>query len=304
MEHLITMNDLSREEIFDLINLTDELKADYQKGIFNQPLKNKTLGMIFEQRSTRTRVSFEVAMFQLGGQALYLNADDLHLGSGESLFDTVAVLSRYIDGIMIRTPNHNDVEKLSEVSSIPVINGQTNLHHPCQVLGDLYTIYEQKGGFKDLKLAYIGDGNNVANSLLLGCAKVGLDITVACPIGYECSEKVVNAAKLEAEKNMSQVNITNSPIDAARNADIIYSSAWFLNKTADRDEKHRALKDYQVNGYLFSVANEDCIFMHSLPAFRGIEVSPDIVDGSQSIVFTQAENRLHVQKAILQTIMK
>lgn len=304
MEHLITMDDVSADEIKEIIKLAEKLKNEYKKGVSHYPLKSKTLGMLFERRSTRTRVSFEVGMFQLGGHALYLNANDLQLESGESLFDTVSVLGRYIDGIMIRTPNHHDVEKLANISSVPIINGQTNLHHPCQCLADLFTIYEQKGTFKGLKLVYLGDGNNIANSLLLGCAKVGIDIAIATPVGFECNEAIINRAKEEAEKNISEVKITNDITEAVRNADIVYTSAWFVNKMFERDEKLRSLREYQVNGYTFSIAKEDALFMHSLPAFRGMEVTPDIIDGPNSVILDQAENRLHVQKAIMQMMME
>lgn len=303
MEHLITIDDLSYNDIKTIIKHSEKLKKEYEIGDYHQPLKNKVLGMIFEKRSTRTRVSFEVGMFQLGGYALYLNAEDLHLGSGESLFDTVSILARYIDALMIRTHNHKDVEKLASISSIPVINGQTNIHHPCQALADLFTIYEQKGSFDNLKLAYIGDGNNIANSLLLACSKVGIDIAVATPLGFECSEAVINRAKSEAEKNETQVMITNNVSEAVRNADIVYTSAWFVNRAADRDEKLRSLKEYQVNGFTLSIAKEDCLFMHCLPAFRGMEATSDIIDGPQSIILDQSENRLHVQKAVLQLLL-
>ena len=304
MEHLISMDNLSGSDIKEIIKLSQKLKNEMRKEVCHQPLKNKTLGMIFEKRSTRTRVSFEVGMYQLGGYALYLNAEDLHLGSSESLFDTVNVLSRYIDIIMIRSNNHKDVEKLSKVSSIPVINGQTNLHHPCQALSDLFTIYEYKNSFNNLKLAYIGDGNNVAHSLLQGCAKIGIDICISTPIGFECNESIVNGAKKEAEKNMSEVRVTNSVEEAARNADIIYTSAWFANKASNRDEKLRALKEYQVNGYILSSAKDNCLFMHSLPAFRGMEATSEVIDGAQSIILDQSENRLHVQKALLQLLLE
>lgn len=303
MEHLITMDSLSGNDIKEIIKLSQKLKLEFQKGVVHQPLKNKVLGMIFERRSTRTRVSFEVGMFQLGGYALYLNADDLHLGSGESLFDTVSVLGQYIDILMIRTYNHKDVEKLATMSPIPVINGQTNIHHPCQALADLFTIYEHKGSFDNLKLAYVGDGNNIANSLLQACPKVGINISVATPLGFECSETVINRAKEDAEKNKCEVKITNSTEEAVRNADIVYTSAWFVNKAANRDEKLRALKEYQVNGYLLSIAKDDCLFMHSLPAFRGMEATSDVIDGSQSVVLNQTGNRLHVQKALLQMLL-
>lgn len=303
MEHLITVEDLSKDEILELIKLAKKYKTEKEQHVLHQPLKGKTLGMFFEKHSTRTRLTFDIAMNQLGGHSVHLNAEDLHVGSRDSFFDTINVLSRYIDVIMIRSNAHHDVEKLAEISSVPVINGQTNHHNPCQALADLFTIYEYKDSFENIKLAYVGDANNIANSLLLACAKVGINISIATPEGFECDQNVVNTAISFAKQNMSEVKVTNNISETVRNADVVYTSAWFANRYPDKEERIKVLKEYQVNGFLLSIAKDDCLFMHSLPAFRGMEVSPDILDGHQSIILDQSENKLYMQKAILQMIL-
>jgi len=260
--------------------------------------------MIFTKSSTRTRVSFEVGMYQLGGYPLFLSSNDIQLGRGETIYDTAQVLSRYLDGIMIRTFAHSDVEELATHGSIPIINGLTDLMHPCQILTDLFTIYEHKGELKGLKLAYVGDGNNIANSLLHGCAKVGMDISVASPKGYECDKNIVAEAQKDAEVSGSKIVLTEDPYVAVKDADVIYTDTWVsMGQEAEKEERIKIFMPYQVNSDLFSKAKEDAIFLHCLPAYRDYEVTSDIIDGSQSLVFDEAENRLHVQKAIMVKLM-
>jgi len=304
MKHLIDLNDLTCEEIESLFTLSEKLKKELKAGIKHHLLKGKTLGMIFSKSSTRTRVSFEVGMYQLGGYSLFLSSSDIQLGRGETIYDTAKVLSHYIDGIMIRTFNHADVLDLAKYGSIPVINGLTDLMHPCQILADLFTVYEKKGKLKGLKLAYIGDGNNVANSLLHGCAKTGVDIYVATPEGYGCDEIIIEQAKQAAKKSGSKVVITTDPEEAASNADVVYTDTWVsMGQEAEKEMRIKIFKPYQVNKELFSKAKEDAMFLHCLPAYRGMEVTEDIIDGPNSSVFEEAENRLHVQKAIMVTLM-
>lgn len=304
MKHFISLNDLSTEDIFQILKVGEKLKQENKKGIQHHVLAGKILGMIFTKSSTRTRVSFEVGMHQLGGSAIFLSANDIQLGRGESIYDTAKVLSRYLDGIMIRTFDHQDVVDLAKYGSIPVINGLTDLEHPCQILADLFTIYEYKGSLQGLKLTYVGDGNNVAHSLLQGCSKVGMDIAVATPEGYECDNEIISQAIKAAEKSGSSVLITNDAVEAVRDADVIYTDTWV--SMGQEDEKEKRLKifqPYQVNKELFSHAKNDAIFLHCLPAYRGFEVTSDIIDGPMSAVFDEAENRLHVQKAIMSILM-
>lgn len=304
MKHLIDLNDLSCEEIESLFTLAENLKRELKAGIKHHLLKGKTLGMIFSKSSTRTRVSFEVGIYQLGGYPMFLSSSDIQLGRGETIHDTAKVLSHYIDGIMIRTFNHTDVLDLARYGSIPVINGLTDLMHPCQILADLFTVYEKKGKLKGLKLAYIGDGNNVANSLLHGCAKTGVDIYVATPEGYGCNETIIEQAKQAAKESGSKVIITTDPEEAAADADVVYTDTWV--SMGQEDEKEMRIKifmPYQVNKKLFSKAKKDAMFLHCLPAYRGMEVTEDVIDGPNSNVFEEAENRLHVQKAIMATLM-
>lgn len=305
MKHLIDLNDVSSEEIEGLFTLAGKLKKQLKAGVEHHLLKGKTLGMIFSKSSTRTRVSFEVGMYQLGGCPLFLSSSDIQLGRGETIHDTAQVLSHYISGIMIRTFKHSDVQDLAKYGSIPVINGLTDLMHPCQILADLFTVYETKGKLEGLKLAYIGDGNNVANSLLHGCAKTGIDIYIATPKGYGCDGTIIEQAKLAAKKSGSKVVITNDPEEAAKNADVIYTDTWV--SMGQEDEKEMRVKifmPYQVNEKLFSKAKKDAMFLHCLPAYRGLEVTEAIIDGPNSNVFEEAENRLHIQKAIMATLMK
>ncbi len=304
MEHLLTLHDLSSEEIFQILKLARKLKRELKEGVLHPSLAGKTLGMIFTKSSTRTRVSFEVGMSQLGGQALFLSSNDIQLGRGETIYDTAKVLSRYLDGIMIRTFKQSDVEELAEFGSIPIINGLTDLVHPCQILADLQTIEEHKGRLEGIKLAYIGDGNNIAHSLLYGCTKVGMDVAIASPKAYSCNEEIVANAKDDAKKTGAKVLMTEDPIEAITNADVVYTDTWCsMGQDAQKEERIKAFGDYQVNKELFSHAKDDAIFLHCLPAYRGYEVTSDVIDGPNSVVFDEAENRLHAQKAVMQILM-
>jgi len=303
-KHLLSLKDYSADEIYQIISLALKLKSEYKKGIPHPLLKGKALGMIFAKSSTRTRVSFEIGIHQLGGYGLFLNSSDIQLGRGETIKDTAKVLSRYLDGIMIRTFDQEDVEDLAKYSSIPVINGLTDLFHPCQILADLMTIYEVKGKLKGLKLAYIGDGNNVAHSLLLGCSIVGMDISIACPAGYEPNEKIVELAQNNSLTSGSQVCITHDPSEAATEADIVYTDVWAsMGQEKEAQQRIKAFASYQVNAELFSLANDNAIFLHCLPAHRGEEVTEEVIDGPQSFIYHQAENRLHAQKAVMVLLM-
>jgi len=304
MKHLISINDLRLEEIEKIFSVAEKLKKELKGGIEHHLLKGKTLGMIFSKSSTRTRVSFEAGMYQLGGYSLFLNSNDIQIGRGEPIYDTAQVLSRYIDGIMIRTYAHSDVEDLAKYGTIPVINGLTDLMHPCQALADLFTVYEHKGSLKGLKLAYVGDGNNVANSLLHGCSKVGMNIAVAVPKGYECDEGIFSEAKEEAKLTGSEIILTEDPTEAVNNADVVYTDTWVsMGQEAEKEQRVKTFLPYQVNAKLMQNAKADAIFLHCLPAYRGCEVTEEIIDGPQSVVFDEAENRLHVQKAIMAMLM-
>jgi ornithine carbamoyltransferase len=304
MKHLVSINDMRTCEIEEIFKLSEKLKKEVKAGINHHLLKGKTLGMIFTKSSTRTRVSFEVGMYQLGGHALFLSSNDIQLGRGETVYDTAQVLSRYIDGIMIRTFKQSDVEELADYGNIPVINGLTDLMHPCQILADLFTVYEEKGPLKGLKLAYIGDGNNVANSLLHGCAKVGMDISVASPVGFECDEKIISEALEAAEKSGSEIVLTEDPEEAINKADAVYTDTWVsMGQESEKEQRVKIFMPYQVNGSLFAKAKSDAIFLHCLPAYRGYEVTDEVIDGSRSHIFDEAENRLHVQKAIMAMLM-
>ena len=304
MKHLIDLNDLTVEEIESLFTLAAKLKKELKAGITHHLLKGKTLGMIFSKSSTRTRVSFEVGMYQLGGYPIFLSSSDIQLGRGETIHDTAKVLSHYIDGIMIRTFKQDDVLDLARFGTIPVINGLTDLMHPCQILSDLFTVYEKKGKLKGLKLAYVGDGNNVANSLLQGCAITGMDICVASPAGYECNATIIEQAKHHARKSGSKVVLTEDPEEAMKDADVVYTDTWIsMGQEAEKELRLKIFMPYQVNSKLFSLAKEDAMFLHCLPAYRGYEVTEDIIDGPNSDVFEESENRLHMQKAIMVTLM-
>jgi len=301
---LASLYDLSREEIEEIIKTSEFLKVQVLQGEEHPLLKGKILAMIFEKPSTRTRVSFEVGMWQLGGYALYLSASDLQLGRGETIADTAQVLSRYVDGIMARVFSHRTILDLVSYSRVPVINGLSDFSHPCQGLADLFTVYEKKGRLSGLKLAYVGDGNNVAHSLIFGCSKVGMGITLACPKGYEPNPEVVLKAKEEAKRNGCEIRLTNDAKEAVRGADIVYTDVWAsMGQEKEHEERVKVLKPYQVNGQLVKEAKEDYIFMHCLPAHRGEEVTDEVADSRNSVIFDQAENRLHTQKALMALIM-
>ena len=304
MKDFISLHDLTKEEISDLIKLSLKLKDETKKGIEHHLLKGKTLGMIFSKSSTRTRVSFEVGMTQLGGYPLFLSANDIQLGRGETIYDTAKVLERYLDGIMIRTFSHDDVLELAEHADIPVINALTDLLHPCQVLADLQTVYEKKGTLEGLKFAYIGDGNNMANSIMYGCGKMGLDCAIGCPEGYEPDASVTENAKDDFKKSGASLVITSDPVEAIKNADIVYTDTWVsMGQESEKAERQKLFMPYQVDSKLFKNAKSDAIFMHCLPAYRGFEVTEDVIDGPNSVIFDEAENRLHAQKAIMATLM-
>ncbi|WMT40651.1 ornithine carbamoyltransferase [Paenibacillus sp. D2_2] len=300
----LEMDDYSTEEIQYLIDLAIELKRKQKNGEVYEPLKGKTVGLIFEKSSTRTRVSFEVGTYQLGGHALFLSKNDIQLGRGETIADTAGVMSRYLDGIMIRTFGHDKVVDLAKYSSIPVINGLSDLAHPCQVLADYQTIYEHKGKLQGIKLAYVGDGNNMAHSLMIGGAKLGVHVSVASPEGYAPDAAVVQQAQEFAKATGAIIEVVHDPKAAVQDADVIYSDVW-ASMGFEEEQKLReiAFKDYQVDEQLASYAKDDYVFMHCLPAHRGEEVSEGVIDGKHSIIFDQAENRLHAQKALMAALM-
>jgi ornithine carbamoyltransferase len=296
----LTLLDYSKEEILNLIDEAFKL----EKNPLQPVLKGKTLAMIFEKSSTRTRVSFETGMLQLGGHALFLSSQDLQLGRGEPVSDTAKVLSGYVDGIMIRTFGHDKIEELAKHASIPVINGLTDLFHPCQALADLKTIYRLKEKFVGVKTAYLGDGNNVAHSLMIAAAKVGMDFSLGCPKGYEPNQSVVEKAQKIAAESGATITITNDPIEAVKDADIIYTDVWAsMGQESEQQKRLVDFKDFQVNDQLVKHAKEDYHFLHCLPAHREEEVTASIIDGEHSAVFEQAENRLHVQKALLKELL-
>lgn len=301
---LLELDDYTSEEIRYLLDLAIDIKAKQKAGEVYQPLKGKTIGLIFEKSSTRTRVSFEVGMFQLGGHALFLSKNDIQLGRGETIADTAGVMSRYLDGIMIRTFGHDKVVDLARYASIPVINGLSDLAHPCQVLADYQTLLEHKGKLAGLKLAYVGDGNNMAHSLMIGGAKLGVHVSIASPEGYEPDAQVVAAAQAIAKETGAVIEVVCDPKAAVQHADAIYSDVW-ASMGFEEEQKARelAFASYQVDEELASHAKPDYVFMHCLPAHRGEEVSEGVIDGPHSIIFDQAENRLHAQKALMVALM-
>lgn len=305
-KHFIKMADFEPNDIFFLLDEALEMKSLQKKGIPHPYLSGKVLGMIFEKSSTRTRVSFEVGMMQLGGQAIFLSSNDIQLGRGETVEDTAKVLSRYVDGLMVRTFAHESIEQFAKSADIPVINGLTDLHHPTQVMADLLTIYEHKGTLTGLKMCYIGDGNNnMCHSLLEGAASVGMHLSVASPSGYEPNLTIIEKAKQTGKVTGANVSYTNSPEEAIKEADIVVADVWAsMGQEVEQEKRIQAFSAYQVNEALCSHAKEDFIFLHCLPAHRGEEVTADIIDGPHSVVFDEAENRLHAQKAILKNLMK
>lgn len=300
----LTLADYTREEIEELIDFAQRLKTNYKNGKQAPLLQGKTLGMIFEKSSTRTRVSFEVGMYQLGGNGIFLSSNDLQIGRGETIADTAQVLSGYLDGIMIRTFSQTDVEELANKANIPVINGLTDVYHPCQVLADLLTIKEIKGRLQGVKIAYIGDGNNMAHSLMLGGSMLGMDVAIASPKDYQPVEEIVTEASKRAYQSDVSLLITDDAREAVQQADIIYTDVWTsMGQEAEQAKREVAFADFQVNRELMQLAKNEVNFMHCLPAHRGEEVTAEVMDGLQSVVFQQAENRLHAQKALLAALM-
>ena len=300
MKHLLKMLDLSKEEILDILNLADQLKYENKNGIEHHILKGKTLGMIFQKSSTRTRVSFETGMYQLGGQALFLSNRDLQIGRGEPVQDTARVLSRYLDGIMIRTFEQKEVEDLAKYGSIPIINGLTDFCHPCQVLADLMTIREFKGRFEGLKMCYIGDGNNMANSLIVGGLKVGMEVSIACPKDYQPAAEVLEFAKGYGDK----FSMTDVPLEAAKDADVLFTDVWTsMGEEAETEKRKIAFKGYQINDDIMAVAKADAMVQHCLPAHREEEITEKVFEAHANEIFEEAENRLHSQKAVMVKVM-
>jgi ornithine carbamoyltransferase len=300
MKHLLSVTD-AKQDIFEIL----EQAAVFKKDPFsNKSMKNKTLAMIFEKASTRTRISFELAMSHLGGNPLYLSASDMQLGRGEIIEDTAKVMSRYVDGVMIRAKEHNDVLKFAENSEVPVINGLTNKEHPCQAITDIFTVYEHKKTYQ-VKMSYIGDGNNVCNSLLLACALVGMNITVICPPGYEPDIAIVEDAQMLAEETGSIIEVTNNVLEGVKDADVIYTDVW-VSMGDEREKLQRLidLHDYQVNMDLLTYAKPDVIVMHCLPAIRDQEITDEVIQSSMNVILDQAENRMHVQAAIIFKLLK
>lgn len=299
MKHLLKMMDLTTEEIIDILNLADQLKYELKHGIAHNHLQGKTLGMIFEKASTRTRVSFETGMYQLGGYPLFLSANEMQIGRGEPVEDTARVLSRYLDGIMIRTFKQEEVEKLAEYGSIPVINGLTDFCHPCQVLADLLTVREYKNKLDGLNMCYIGDGNNMANSLIVGCLKVGMNVSAACPEGYRPDNTV-----LEFAKSYDNFRLTNIPVEAAADADVLFTDVWAsMGQEGEAEKRRIAFKGYQINDEIMSAAHGDAMVMHCLPAHREEEITAKVFEAHAGEIFDEAENRLHAQKAVMVKVM-
>ena len=300
MKHLLKLMDLSYKEILEILNLADQLKYEKKYGIEHHYLKGKTLGMIFQKSSTRTRVSFEVGMYDLGGSALFLSSRDLQIGRGEPIEDTARVLSRYLDGIMIRTYGQDEVEKLAEYGSIPIINGLTDYAHPCQVLADLMTIREHKGSIRGRKLCYIGDGNNMANSLIVGGIKMGMSVAIGCPKGYEPDADIMKWAAENGE-----FLCTDDIFEAAKDADVVYTDVWAsMGEEAEAEERKKIFAGFQVNKELMAVAKKDAMVLHCLPAHRGEEITADVLEAHAAEIFDEAENRLHAQKAVMVMCMR
>lgn len=296
MNHFLKLLDCSKEEIIELLDLADQLKKYVKEGKEHHFLKGKTLGMIFEKSSTRTRVSFETGMYQLGGYALFISSKDAQIGRGEPTEDTARVLSRYVNGILIRTFEQEEVETLAKYGSIPIINGLTDLFHPCQVMADLQTIREYKGKLEGLRMCYIGDGNNMANSLIVGGLKVGMNVSVACPEGYRPADVVLDFTKEYGD----QFTLTDDPKIAAKNADVILTDVWAsMGQEEEQEIRAAAFKGYQINEDLMALTNEGCIVQHCLPAHRGEEITAEVFEAHKDEIFDEAENRLHAQKAIL-----
>lgn len=302
---LLKMDDLSKEEILEILNIADQLKYELKHNMPHEHLKGKSLGMIFEKRSTRTRVSFETGMYQLGGNALFLSARDLQAERGEAVEDTARVLSRFLQGIMIRTFSQEEVETFAKYATVPVINGLTDTEHPCQVLADLMTIREYKNILDGLNIAYIGDGHSMCNSLIIGCLKVGMNLSIACPEGYHPSDSYINRGKEIAQKENVTFNVYTSPEEAVKNADVVLTDMWIsMGQEAEAEERKKAFKNFQVNNTLLELAKPNVMVLHCLPAHRGEEISAETFEEHSVEIFDESENRLHVQKAILLKLMK
>lgn len=300
----LTLKDFTGQEILDMVNLGIDLKAKLKAGIPTPVLAGKSLGMIFQKSSTRTRVSFEVGMYQLGGQALFLSSHDLQIGRGEPIQDTARVLSRYLDAILIRTYSHQEVEQLAQYADIPVINGLTDDFHPTQVIADLITIQEHKGHLKGIQFAYVGDGNNMTHSLMIGGAKTGMNVTVACPEQYMPKPEIVALAQQYAAEYGGSVTVIHDPREAIAGADVVYTDTWAsMGQEAEKEVRKKAFAGYQVDSAMMALAKPDAIFMHCLPAYRDWEVTDEVMESAQSVVFDEAENRLHAHKAILATFV-
>ncbi len=302
---LLSIHDLSQDEFTEILETAARLKMELKAGIPHPILKGKTLAMIFEKSSTRTRVSFQTGIFQLGGQGIFLSTRDIHLGHGEPVKDTARVLARYVDGIMIRTFAQSEVEEFAKYADVPVINALTDLLHPCQVLTDLLTMQEYKGkDLKGLHFAYIGDGNNMANSYLYGCAKAGIHCTIACPEGYEPNAQVLANAKEDAKATGAELKIVRDPAEAAKDADVLATDTWTsMGEEAEREVREKVFQGYQINKDLLSVADKKAIVLHCLPAYRGKEITEDVLESYANVIFDEAENRLHTQKAIMALTM-
>jgi ornithine carbamoyltransferase len=300
-KNVLSLMDVNPEEIFSILKLASRLKKESRRRTSDSLLKGKVLGMIFQKPSTRTRVSFETGMYQLGGSVVYLGTNDIQLARGESMEDTARSLSLYLNCIVARLYCHADIQRLATYASVPVINGLSDTFHPCQILADLLTIQERKKKLEGLNITWIGDGNNVCNDLVLGCAKTGMNVAVACPPGYEPSHQVVMLGKREGQKTGSEISITDDPVAAARNADVVVTDTFIsIGRDGEKITRNKAfLPRYQVNSELMKLAKKDAIFMHCLPATRGQEVTSDVIDGKASVVWEEAENRLHVQKALM-----
>lgn len=299
MKHLLKLGDLTKEEIVKILDLADKLKYEKRNGIEHHLLKGKTLGMIFQKSSTRTRVSFEVGMFDLGGSALFLSPRDLQIGRGEVVQDTARVLSRFLDGIMIRTFEQKEVEDFASYGDIPIINGLTDYCHPCQVLADLMTIRERKGNLEGLKMCFVGDGNNMANSLIVGGIKMGMEVSIACPNGYEPDKDIMKWAN-----ENGKFTCTTDVYEAARGADVLYTDVWAsMGQEEEFQERAKIFKNYQINSDLMKVTNEGAMVLHCLPAHRGEEITAEVIEQHSDEIFEEAENRLHAQKAVMVLLM-
>ena len=301
MDSLLSISDI-KEDVKDILDLASKIKAGEME---EKPLEGKTLAMIFQKSSTRTRLSFDVGMYQLGGRAIFLSSNDLQMGRGEPISDTAKVLSRFVDGIMIRAIKHSDVEELAKHSDVPVINGLTDLEHPCQALADMLTIKEHLGDWEGKKICFVGDGNNVSNSLLLIAPLLGMDMSMACPKGYEPKESILKTAQEYASENNTEITITDDIGLALQNVDVVFTDVWVsMGDEAETEQRKIDFAPFQVNSDLMSLANEGALFMHCLPAVRGQEVTSEVIDGPQSVIYDEAENRMHAQKAVLYHYLK